>query len=48
MSRISIDHAGTSSASHRVTLPYLDRRDAERLARSLYAHHPPKAPTPLL
>jgi putative membrane protein len=36
MTQLSVDNAGAASASHRVTLPYLDRREAERLARALY------------
>jgi hypothetical protein len=33
---LSVDNAGAASTSHRVVLPYLDRRDAERLALALY------------
>lgn len=36
MTQLSVDNAGTASVSHRVVLPYLDRREAERLARALY------------
>jgi putative membrane protein len=36
MTRLSVDNAGTASASYRVALSYLDRREAEALARALY------------
>jgi putative membrane protein len=36
MTRLSVDNAGAASASYRVALPYLDRAEAERLARALY------------
>jgi putative membrane protein len=36
MTKLSVDNAGASATSQRVTLPYLDRRDAERLALALY------------
>jgi putative membrane protein len=36
MTRLSVDNAGTASASYRIALPYLDRREAEGLARALY------------
>jgi putative membrane protein len=36
MTQLSVDNAGTAAVSHRVTLPYLDRRQAEGLALALY------------
>ena len=36
MTQLSVDNAGAATVSHRVTLPYLDRRKAERLALALY------------
>jgi putative membrane protein len=36
MTQLSVDNAGTAAVGQRVTLPYLDRREAERLARALY------------
>jgi putative membrane protein len=36
MTQLSVDNAGTAAMGHRVTLPYLDRGEAERLARALY------------
>jgi putative membrane protein len=36
MARLSVDNAGTASTRHRVELPYLDSREAERLAHALY------------
>ena len=41
MTRLSVDNAGTGAMSHRVALPYLDRRVAERLALALY--RPPRS-----
>lgn len=40
MTQLSVDNAGAASASHRVTLPYLDRREAEQLATALYRQRP--------
>lgn len=42
MTQLSVDNAGAASTSHRVTLPYLDRGEAERLALALYRR--PAAP----
>jgi putative membrane protein len=39
MTRLSVDNAGTASASYRVALPYLDCGEAEQLARALYRPH---------
>lgn len=36
MTQLSVDNAGAASTSYRVALPYLDRREAERLALALY------------
>jgi putative membrane protein len=36
MTQLSVDNAGTAAVSHRITLPYLDRGEAQRLARALY------------
>ena len=38
MARLSVDNAGATAASHRFAISYLDRRDAQRLARVLTAH----------
>jgi hypothetical protein len=39
MTQLNLDNAGATSASHRLRLSYLDRRDARRLAAALY-HSP--------
>ena len=44
MTQLSVDNAGTAAVSHRVALPYLDRREAERLALALYRARVAKAP----
>jgi putative membrane protein len=36
MTQLTVDNAGAAATSHRVALPYLDRREAERLAFALY------------
>lgn len=36
MTKLSVDNAGSASARYRVTLPYLERSAAERLALALY------------
>jgi uncharacterized membrane protein YdbT with pleckstrin-like domain len=36
MTRLSVDNAGATASSRGTALSYLDRRDAERLARELY------------
>jgi putative membrane protein len=46
MTRLHVDNAGTAAMSLRVTLPYLDRAEAERLALALYRPRPPSAPEP--
>lgn len=43
MTRLSVDNAGTAAVSHRVALPYLDRRTAEQLALALYGTPAAKA-----
>jgi putative membrane protein len=43
MTQLSVDNAGTAAVSHRVALPYLDRREAERLALALYRARVAKA-----
>jgi putative membrane protein len=46
MTQISVDNAGTAAVSHRITLPYLDRHEAERLALALYRPRAAKAAEP--
>jgi putative membrane protein len=46
MTQLSVDNAGTAGVGHRVALPYLDRREAERLALALYREHMAKSPEP--
>ena len=36
MAELHVDNAGASSLSHRLVIPYLDRRDADELAAELY------------
>lgn len=40
MTQLDVDNAGASAMSHRVRLPYLDRREAEQLALALYGQQP--------